>query len=239
MTMSTKTLRLLLGILVAIMAATFGATANARFVSSGFDPLFFAGTAVFHVDDNCVANDGVHFANVGNCTGVELMGTDSPFGLPTVQLAPPTGPFLDFSNFGGSTAMISVAVIDGAVVGINTLPIGFFQAQSPNQGYSDFYYIEFVSVPKFAYPESNFDALSTDSSWSHSYNAPELISVTNTVYLFDCPTEYFALFGRSKCSVADPATSVTFAQIPEPGTLALLLGGVGAGWLARRRKHGA
>ena len=32
------------------------------------------------------------------------------------------------------------------------------------------------------------------------------------------------------------ATSVTFAQVPEPGTLALLLGGVGAVWTARRRR---
>ena len=36
-------------------------------------------------------------------------------------------------------------------------------------------------------------------------------------------------------SVGDNAI-YTLAQVPEPGTLALILGGIGAGWLTRRRK---
>lgn len=38
--------------------------------------------------------------------------------------------------------------------------------------------------------------------------------------------------------VTDTAT-YTAVAVPEPGTLALILGGVGAGWLARRRKSAA
>jgi hypothetical protein len=35
------------------------------------------------------------------------------------------------------------------------------------------------------------------------------------------------------------AFNVTFTRVPEPGTLGLLLGGVGAAWWARRRKAAA
>jgi hypothetical protein len=35
------------------------------------------------------------------------------------------------------------------------------------------------------------------------------------------------------------ATNVTFTRVPEPGTLGLILGGIGAAWFARRRKRAA
>jgi hypothetical protein len=59
------------------------------------------------------------------------------------------------------------------------------------------------------------------------------------VFLFtgSCPD------GPSTCtpniSPQGVATNVTFARVPEPGLLALILGALGAGWLARRRKSAA
>jgi hypothetical protein len=40
-------------------------------------------------------------------------------------------------------------------------------------------------------------------------------------------------------TTSDPATNLTFTRVPEPGTLALLLGALGGGWLARRRRKAA
>ena len=37
----------------------------------------------------------------------------------------------------------------------------------------------------------------------------------------------------------DPATHVEFFKIPEPGSLALLIGALGAGWIVRRRRTAA
>lgn len=62
-------------------------------------------------------------------------------------------------------------------------------------------------------------------------------TVTNTVNLYnDCSLDGPTLFCGSPVNVA---TIVTFRPAPEPGSLALIIGALGAGWLARRRKIAA
>jgi hypothetical protein len=62
-------------------------------------------------------------------------------------------------------------------------------------------------------------------------------TVTNTVNLYNnCSFDGPTLFCGPPVNVA---TIVSFARAPEPGSLGLILGALGAGWLARRRKIAA
>jgi hypothetical protein len=66
----------------------------------------------------------------------------------------------------------------------------------------------------------------------HPGDEPIPPSVTNVVNLYnDC--------GDLSCTIANAATTVTFAAVPEPGSLALAVGALGAGWLVRRRRSAA
>jgi hypothetical protein len=227
-TMSNNLLRMSLGLLTA--AVMVAEPAHAALYDGDFDPLIFNGTATFQIGDGCLAHDGIRIANFGGCTPVDIEALPSP--VVNVVNGSNTST-LNFSGFTtDSSDMLAVAVIDGQFAGIDTLPIGGFRAQNTSL-FPDYYFLEFLFTPTFSSGNSNIETQNSDNDyWNHPY----LSSVQNSVLLFDCPTDYFSLHGSHSCSLADTATRVTFAQIPEPGSLALIAGALGVGWWTRRRK---
>ena len=228
MTMSSRTIRMSLGALAAAAVVTFGGTAHASFYDSDFDPFFFSGTARFQVADNCLSSNGEHFANVVGCSPVDMEASPTP----TIFLDDGLGhtTTLNFTGFTTDSAdMVKLAVIGNTFVGIDTNKIGGFAAVNPTF-FPGFYFFQFQYVPHYS---SSF--LTTDSPIAFG-SLGTLISVDNSVLLFGC-----ALNNSSdpSCTLKDTAFNVTFTRVaaaPEPGTLGLLLGAVGAGWWARRRK---
>jgi hypothetical protein len=238
--MSIKTLRMSLSVLAAAAVAIIAGPAHAGFYDSEFDPIIFNGLATFQIGNDCLSQNGVHRANsnlLGPCHSVDMEAIPAP--LVELHNGSNTST-LDFSLFSTDISdMQFVAVIDGKFAGITTLPIGSFRAVNTGL-FPDYYFLEFLFVPTFSGgSDDNYRASSSEDSWGQSY----LSSVQNSVLLFDCPKDGFALLGNNKCSLADTATNVHFtleaALVPEPGTLALILGGLGVGWMARRRKAAA
>jgi len=122
---------------------------------------------------------------------------------------------IDFAAALPSTDVDSYVVIGGKFVGVNTGFIGGVDVGDVN------YWFQFVAT-----------------STPGSIESPP--SVHNLVNLFsNC--ESFGDSGSVSCGdpIASATQGVTFTRVPEPGSLALILGALGAGWLARRRKIAA
>jgi hypothetical protein len=125
-----------------------------------------------------------------------------------------TTPAINFSSILPSSAIFSYDVIGGQFVGVDTGSIGFATVGT------DRYWFEFVS---------NFIP-------GVGGEFPSPPSVTNVVNLYrNCST----VEGLACGDPVNVATTVTFAAVPEPASLGLMLGAFGAGWLARRRKVAA
>jgi hypothetical protein len=121
-----------------------------------------------------------------------------------------TNPVIDFFSVLPSSNVLSYVVIGEQFVGVNTGNIGLVTV-----GTTD-YAFEFLAT----FNPGNFE------------NIPP--SVTNTVNLYDNCNFDGPLFCFGKPVLF--ADTVVFAAVPEPGSIGLILGALGAGWLARRRK---
>ena len=129
--------------------------------------------------------------------------------------------------------MVKVAVIDGKFAGIRTAPIGGFLAAGPYASFfPGYFFLRFDYVPTY----SDGEFLSAAVHSFASDDGGDLVSVKNLVQLINCTIDDTS---SRTCQVRDTSRSSTFALIPEPGTLALILGGLGAGWWTRRRKTDA
>ena len=237
MIMPTRILRLLLSTLAAVMAAMFGSTANAAFYGSDFDPVNFAGKALFSLNANCETN-GIHVQDQLNLFDgcvfsltsfpfVKLVDSTNPAHTTTLNFGSNPGKLPDFND------MLGLVYLDGDLAGVTTGFIGGFAANDPTGVFSGLWYLQFVAIPIFT------SSSSIDSYSAYSHPTLTLTDVDNSVLLYhDCPI----IRGHPLCSngqLADTATTVTFAAVPEPGSMALIIGGIGAGWLARRRKQAA
>lgn len=217
---------------MAAAALALSGAAGASFYDSEFDPPYFLGGAVFEVGDGCLASNGEHLANSGGCSPVNIQASPTPF----VNLDDSAGhtATLDFTGFTDDfDDMLKVAVIDGKFAGIRTDPIGGFLAAGPSASFfPGYFFLRFDYVPTYSEGEFLSDA-------AHSLGADdggELVSVKNLVQLIHCDIDDTS---SRTCQVRDTSRSSTFELIPEPGTLALILGGLGAGWWTRRRKTNA
>jgi hypothetical protein len=124
-----------------------------------------------------------------------------------------TTPAIDFAAALPSSDVWSYVVIGGQFVGVDTGIIGSVLVSETS------YWFQFAST-FFAADGPNSPA-----------------SVSNVVNLYDNCT----LNSDSNLQCGEPlyqATTVTFAT-PEPGSLGLILGALGAGWWVRRRKAAA
>jgi len=228
MNMSHRALTTFLGVLAWVML--WGAPAQAKTVGSSFDPTYFSGSGTFFVPDapsDCLTLAiGFHSVNGAgdSCSGVLLMSADVDVTDPNpginfadLSLPPPT------PAANSVTGMVLNPAADPVVVGFNTLlvPLSVDSCAGDLCGLN--WYIEWYS------------GLTAPNS-----NVP-LAGLANEVILFDQSCTETQV-GQS-CSpptqfpYGGPATNVSFT--PEPGSLGLIVGALGAGWLARRRKAAA
>ena len=198
----------------AIGAAAFtvagGANAGGVIVKAHYDPPAFIGDATFDVDSSCLS--GVLDGEYFN----------PPFASCTIAMtgnlvtAPLSIAPIDFGPVLPSSDISSFVVIGGQLVGVNTDLIGIV-AQA-----GKFYAFDFESIFSFGLQFCDGDCVPF---------------VTNFVHLYDdCSfnTDQTLICGDVKF-LADEVTFFT----PEPGSIGLILGALGAGWLARRRKVAA
>ena len=125
---------------------------------------------------------------------------------------PPVGTGqLDFAPvLPDSGDIIDIIISNGTLVGVNTDPIGFV-FPSPCTG-------DVCGTPWWI-------------EWD-SFSDP-----VNQVLLFTGSCDGEECFRNELPSGS--TFNVTFNRVPEPGTLGLIIGGVGAAWVARRRKRAA
>jgi hypothetical protein len=220
MNMSSRDLTTFLGVLAAVMI--WGAPAQAKVIGSSFDPTIFSGVGTFFVPDppgsGCLTlGIGFHAVNGANsCTGVVLeaasvTANDGLGDTYTLSLPPPT------PAANAVTGMVLNPAASPIVVGFNTteIPITQDSCSGPSCG-TNSWDIQWVSgLPSGGGGE--------DIRTFFVQNPLE--GLDNQVLLYE------------NGSLVGTAANVAFT--PEPGSLGLLLGAVGAGWLARRRKAAA
>jgi hypothetical protein len=209
----------------------WGPPAQAKTIGSSYDPpgtFTFSGTGTFFVPDppgsHCLTlGIGFHAVNGygDSCTGVLLEsasliangGVGDTFDL---SLPPPT------PAANAVTGIVLEPGVSPIVVGFNTMEIPL-TCTGPDCG-ANLFYIQWVSG--LGQEEDDYTYGNNEDGWGWS----PLGNLHNQVFLYEnCD--------NLSCKPVGTANNVTFT--PEPGSLGLLLGALGAGWLARRRKAAA
>lgn len=194
-----------------------------------FDPTLFQGFAYIDVPLAC-QSAGTGWIDTSTCGGVDFVSaTVTPQG--TVPAGQDQNDQIAFGFVADGVTGLwwdngVLAGIDTGIVGVDATVIG--------PGFSD---------PDLPFGNPNGYYLQFSSG--HAGN-PE-IGVDPSVLLFECLQgieEDFVPLSFSHCpepqactfsQIGDPATQDPFVPVPEPGSIALVLGALGAALLARRR----
>jgi hypothetical protein len=212
MSMSRRTLRMFLGALATAAVAIFAVPANAVVYGSGFDPLSFSGTGFFQFDNHCETdNGGFGTYSQALCNVIFLSAS-----VDMVETAPSGTGHL---NFGPSTNIVDIIINGGLLVGVDSRLFG----------------------PAFT-GTSCTGSLCNGAPWwiEWQHNSPPTTLPLNEVLLFTGTCDGPCFPATLPSGVAPIVTFTRQSDgVPEPGTLGLILGGVGAAWLARRRRAAA
>lgn len=193
-----------------------GAIYSGRFdpAGDGVDFPGFTGAALFTIDDSCIAmGEGYHFIGGSGGCGDSFMTSatvnlfDPSDGGP-FAVPPDTGNRVDSFGLSGHFDLIGVLINgSGQVSGVDTDIMGpaFGAGYSPHWSSSTPFWLQF-------------------QSGCLGDNPDEGCFFSDPAYIY---------MGENQ--VQSKPASVTFQAVPEPGTLALVLGAVGLGWLVRRR----
>ncbi|HEX8010768.1 MAG TPA: PEP-CTERM sorting domain-containing protein [Casimicrobiaceae bacterium] len=217
--------------LFAAVAALFSASASGSFYPGHIDPggtgsvPGFTGDAVFNIPSSCF-NEGFQATNTlvgsGGCGNATVYSAD--IDLYSLSPADPPTPGVVLGTFSlaeiDSWPILGVYVANGALAGVDT---GYMGPETGTGAYSsNSFWLQFVSgqCDGFGCPPPG-DGID-----------PAYISMDDITNLSNPGT---VTFGPA-CT--DP-TNCRVAVVPEPGTLGLILGALGAGWLARRRRKTA
>jgi len=206
--------RTLVGAAVATAMGILATPAGAAPYRGTFDPTDFEGEYVIDVDPDCLAQATGWYANVGLCaatltTANATVESSSPEPTYTglLTFAPPA-----ISN---PSVLLGLYVYGGQLDSFDTTQIHHVGA-APST--IDDWWIQFVS--------GHMPLLPCDTCYGPVIGS-QGVGLGKGVYLF-------------ANSQVVPVASAVFlgpAQaIPEPGTLSLLLGALGGGWLAQRRR---
>ncbi|MGH8713036.1 MAG: PEP-CTERM sorting domain-containing protein [Casimicrobiaceae bacterium] len=204
----------MLGFAVAAAAAMSGGAANAGHYGTSYDPGFFSGDAIFFVPyppSSCLGlGAGFHAVNGEGdiCQGVAVT---------SISATAKTEDMLHTAHltFSGS----DVDDITGMVLG-NEEPL-----------------LQGINSRLIPVDCSGDNVLCDDSNWFIQFSVFAPLSVhpdsvipvrDQQVFLYQCADIDTCLFATAK--------GEGFTQVPEPGTVALILGGLAAGWLTRKRK---
>ncbi len=214
--MSYRTNRIFLCTLAAAASLVLASPVQAKFIGTSFDPPFFAGSGTFFLPDTpaCLGlGDGFTTVNGGSdaCTGVLLLNA----ALTVTDGA-------DVAHLGLPPPTPSATAVSGIVIDTSTLQL-------------------VVGVNTGIIPISTLDCTGIlcdyefEIQWNSGLPSGEFLANSVSLYATYCPDGCFGdrfLFG-------DPARDVKFFPAPEPGSLALLAGALGVGWVVRRRRPAA
>jgi hypothetical protein len=222
-------------VLVSTLSLLFGTAAHAGFYPGHVDPggngddiPGFTADLVFNIPDSCIHSDGSGWDATNQNTGVMPSG---PFGCGDASVVSgtvylystdagdtPTGPILDSFAL-NPWPLLGVYSVNGAIKGVDTDAMGPYTTSGFYTG--DQFWLQFVSgFCEFGCTEPGH------------FTDPAYLSA-NDINNFGPPGT--VTFG-AQC---ETATNCFVNPTPEPGTLALLFGALGGGWLARRRKRDA
>jgi hypothetical protein len=216
-----KNIRNLLCLVVACFAVA-GAPVQAGTWTSDFDPIGMSGTDFIRIGgSNCLPGTtagGFFYVNgfgSNNCTATLLSANITLTSMPeTSETA-----HLIFTDQGNSIWGVLLAA-DGTLLGVDSFLVG---PQFATGFFTGPWWIQLDDGTGQTPPSSFLSAAD-----------PPLF---NTVHLFTADCSDCAPFSEpSFTAIVDRNQFRLVADVPEPGTLGLLLGALAAGWLARRRK---
>lgn len=231
--MAQRTGRMARRVLVSTLSLLFGTAAHAGFYPGHIDPggngtdiPGFTGDVVFDIPNGCFTFEGAGWKatdqNVGSSSGCgNATLVSGTIYLYSTSPADPPSPGIVLDQFTLSNwDLLGIYSSNGILLGVDSDPMG------PEPGSStymnDLFWLQFVSehCQTGCTPPGEFGS------------DPAYLSV-NDINNFGPPGT--VIFGP-ECRTAD---NCFVPGIPEPGTLSLLLGALGGGWLARRRKRNA
>lgn len=202
--------RSLTGIAVAAALGLPTGAANALSYASFFDPPDFEGNSTFFVADACLSGpDGFRTINA-NCTFSWLTAEVT---LKDEFSYDPNDPYT-FTTFNPTPGTINnIYVENNALAGVNSgRTVPFAIANDPNPAFNNIW------------------------EFQYEFSGP-LIILSHGSGGFGLGTVLgFQDGSQTPFSTANVQNFTRILQVPEPGTLGLMLGALGGAWLARRRK---
>lgn len=213
----------------AAVAAALGlpaGTADAVVYSSSFDPVTFEGTATFDVNQACLdAGPGWVDNGYDGCVvdwlSANVTLKDDPYTAALIY-DPPTN----------AVNRIWVNFADGELGGVDSNVIGPETTGHTHPAFNGNWWIQYTFIPS---PPSDFVALAAPASLEFGEgNGLYGFGIVNLFTGPSCPSA-----ASTECTFVDSADVrgfVRVTQIPEPGTLGLILGALGGAWFARWRK---
>lgn len=217
-----------------VAAGLFGAagSAQAAVYTGSWDPAFgapvnslgWSATATFQVDDSCLAQATGNYFATGVCSGFEVTAFDVTF----YDLADQAGTSTTFSILSSipSTFVTGLQIVDNQLTGLRSnYTTGFLPpAGSP---------AAFAAAGSGAYAYYMFfDFDSVDPVAANGVRAYMGLTPNDPAYSNTC------FNAKEECVISENyALGELTPAIPEPGTYALLLAGLGVlGFVARRRR---
>ena len=211
----------------AVMAALGlpSGVADAVVYSSPFDPVNFSGVATFDVSNACLLTNGFHSNNAGGCavnwTAATVTLTDSPY----------TDTFNYSAFLPDPYAVLNIWVDNFELAGVNSNKIGPVIVTGHGT-LNRPWWIQYEFTPSPTTPGlgDGFAPLAAfgPGDGTHGFGL---------VNLFTGSCDGSCTPNLQPSAVANVESFTRISQaVPEPGTLGLILGALGSGWFARRRK---
>lgn len=220
--------------LIALGCTAMAPTAGARSIYRGaFDPLDISGTVDIDVPDSCLGTgSGWNFVDATTCGGGDTV--DVVDALVNIVYTPPdTGPSsIQFNGpppggTGGYTGVVTGLYWENDV--LQAITTSMFGSSSSPTGY----FLQFGAIPH--YTGNQLDGVPTTS-----VDLLQYVCVHTDLVVVNSPSTNDG--GTSNCSYKEidpevPTRQISYTRVPEPGSVALVLGALGAGWLGLRRRR--